>query len=318
MKKVLLFLFGLYLPFCLTAQNKERYSFVEDRQFIREADLYGYLFIPAEGKMSTAHYPDPIKEGLVSFIVAPGQVAILERVDFTPAGISGKPNNKNVYNMQIARIDKTSYGYELRLIDTKNRDMQGHLKMYINGISQIDMIKYRPSMADPEHTYMLKKTPKVQNQQDGKFFTHQEDFDARTLDELIGKTLYPFMSLENYSNLSNRKVKRIYANDNVDIKFEERTVTKGKKEKIAQYITFNQQDGNSKTLVVKKAKEVDHAPTKRKVLEILVKDEIRQKEYYMLLHRGIKSMLKAIELQDSKTRESVLYYEMRRGKRIIE
>jgi len=38
----------------------------------------------------------------------------------------------------------------------------------------------------------------------------------------------------------------------------------------------------------------------------------------MLLHRGIKSMLKAIELQDSKSRQSVLYYEMKRGKRIIE
>ena len=321
MKSILIFLLGCLVPSLLWSQEQSnRYTYAEDRQFIKESDVYGYTFVPAEGKMSTAHYPDPIKPGLVTFTIRPAEVTILERVQFTPAGISGTPTNDKAYSLRIARIDKTSYGYELRLVDIKNRDMQGHLKLYIDAISQIDMIKYRPSMADPEHTYMLKRTPKQQNTQDGKFFTHKEDFDARTLDEFWGKTLYPFMELQKQSSLDQRKIKRIFASDNIDIKFEERTVTKGKKEKVVQYITFNSRGGDTKTLMVKKVKEVQHQDRdgNRKLLELQVKDELRQDEFYILMHRGVKTMLRAIELQNAKTRESVFYYEMRKGKRIIE
>lgn len=321
MQQILILLLGLLVPLSSWAQDETTpYTLVEDRQFIKESDFFGYTFVPAEGKMSTAHYPDPIRPGIVSFTMLRSNVIINERARYTPAGIVDPPTNDPPYKLRISHINKTSYGYEFKLVDPKNRELTGYIKFYIDGISQIDMIKYRPSTADPEHTYVIKRTPKEQLLEDGKFFTHQEDFDARTLDEFWGKVLNPFLSLANQSNLDQRKISRIYATDDVDIRFEEKTITKGKKEKLLQYITFNQKDGTSRKLLVKKSKEIQYQnrDANRKVLEVEVRDEARQANFFILLHRGAKTYLKAIELQEEKSRESVLYYKMRRGKSIIE
>ncbi|WMX14854.1 MULTISPECIES: hypothetical protein [unclassified Aureispira] len=321
MKQLIILLLGIFVPMLLVAQTDSvRYTLSEDREFIKESDFTGYTFIPSEGKMSTAHYPDPIAPGVVKFSVFNSYLLVDERARYTPGGIVDPPTDDKPYRLRISRIDKIPYGYHMKLIDPENRDLQGYLKIYIDGISQVDMLKYRPSMADPEHTYIIARTSKEQLLEDGKFFTHQQDFDARTLDEFWGKVLYPFLSLENQSNLDYRKISRIYRSDDVDIRFEEETVAKGKKEKILQYIIFNQKDGTRRKLLVKKLKEIEYQnrDAKRTVLEVEVKDENTQENYFILMHRGIKSYLKAIELQDEKTRQSLLYYEMRRGKRIIE
>lgn len=321
MKQLIILLLGIFVPVLLVAQiDSVRYTLSEDREFIKESDFTGYTFVPAEGKMSTAHYPDPIPAGIVNFSIQKSYLIVDERARYTPKGIVEPPTNAKPYRLRIARIDKINYGYQLNLVDPDNRDLQGYLKIYIDGISQVNMLKYRPSMADPEHTYIIARTSKEQLLEDGKFFTHQQDFDARTLDELWGKVLYPFLSLENQSNLEYRNISRIYRSDNVDIRFEEETIAKGKKEKILQYVIFNQKDGTRRKLLVKKVKEIEYQnrDAKRTVLEVEVKDEATQENFFIMMHRGIKSYLKAIELQDEKTRKSLLYYEMRRGKRIIE
>lgn len=321
MKHIILLILGMSFPILLWAQDDPiYYTLSEDRQFIKESDLYGYTFIPSEGKMSTAHYPDKIAAGVVSFTIASSYIIINERARYTPAGIVGPPTNDKPYRLRISNIKKTVFGFELSLVDSKNRELVGYLKIYIDGISQVDMIKYRPSMADPEHTYIIARTTKEQLLEDGKFFTHQEDFNAKTLDEFWGKILYPFLSLKNQSELDIRKISRIRPHHDVDIRFKEKTVTKGKKEKIIQHITFNQIDGTSRKLLVKKIKEIQHQNRDglRTVLEIEARDETRQETFFILMHRGIKTYLKAIEVQDEKTRRSILYYEMRRGKSIIE
>jgi hypothetical protein len=305
----------------LVAQaDSVRYTLAEDREFIKETDFTGYIFTPSEGKMSTAHYPDPIPAGVVNFSIKKGILIIDERARYTPGGIIDPPTNDKPYRLRIASIDKINYGYQLNLVDPKNRELQGYLKIYVDGISQVDMLKYRPSMADPEHSYVIARTSEEQLLEDGKFFTHQQDFDARTLDEFWGKVLYPFLSLENESNLESRTISRIFRSDDIDVRFEEETVIRGKKEKILQFIVFNQKDGTRRKLLVKKLKEIEHQnrDSKRTVLEVEVKDEATQENFFILMHRGVKSYLKAIEIQDEKNRESLLYYEMRRGKRIIE
>ena len=140
------------------------------------------------------------------------------------------------------------------------------------------------------------------------------------MDEFWGKVLYPFLNLQNQSSLEDRIISRIYRSYDVDVRFEEETVIRGKKEKILQYIIFNQKDGTRRKLLVKKLKEIEHQnrDSKRTVLEVEVKDEATQENFFILMHRGVKSYLKAIELLDEKNRQSLLYYEMRRGKRIIE
>lgn len=300
-----------------------RYSWVEDQDFTSSDDYYGYTFVPSEGKMSIAHYPDPFDAGVVSFEVSRSDVLITERANYTPAGIVDPPTDAKPYRLRISRIvDKQDFGMEFYLVDNTNRELEGYLKFYRDPISQVEMIKYRPSMADPEHVYWLPHISEEQALADGKFFTHQEDFDSKTLDEFWGKVLYPFLSYQNQSNINLRKVTRIYPEDAVDIRFKEETVVKGKKEKLMQYIIFNPKDGKSKKLLVKKIKEVegyqDREENKpRTVLEVEVKDELTQENFFVLFHRGKRRLLRAVELQEEKTRESLLYYEMRRGKGII-
>lgn len=320
MKQLIILLLGIFVPVLLVAQTDSlRYTLSEDREFIKESDFTGYTFIPSEGKMSTAHYPDPIPAGIVKFSIKKGFLIIDERARYTPGGIVDPPTDDKPYRLRIASIDKLNYHYQLNLVDPSNRELQGYLKIYIDGISQVDMLKYRPSMADPEHSYVIARTSEEQLLDDGTFFTHQQDFDARTLDEFWGKVLYPFLSLENESNLESRTISRIRRSDDIDVRFEEETVIRVKKEKILQYIIFNQKDGTRKKLLIKKLKEIEYQnrDSKRTVLEIEVKDEATQKNFFILMHRGVKSYLKAIELQDENSRESLLYYEMRRGKRII-
>jgi len=321
MKQLVILLLGIFVPMLLVAQTDSvHYTLSEDREFIKETDFTGYTFVPSEGKMSTAHYPDPIPAGIVNFSIKKSYLIIDERARYTPKGIVEPPTNDKPYRLRIASIDKINYGYQLNLVDSDNRELQGYLKVYIDGISQVDMLKYRPSMADPEHTYIIARTSKEQLLEDGKFFTHQQDFDARTLDEFWGKVLYPFLSLKNQSSLDARIISRIHRSDDIDVRFEEKTIVKGKKEKILQYIIFNQKDGTRRKLLVKKLKEIEYQnrDARRMVLEVEVKDEATQENFFILMHRGVKSYLKAIELQDEKTRRSLLYYEMRRGKRIIE
>lgn len=313
---------------CL-AQNQEpapttlRYSWVEDQDFISSKDFYGYTFVPAEGKMSIAHYPDPIAPGVVSFTVSSSDVLINERANYTPAGIVDPPTNAKPYRLHISRIiEKKGLGVEFYLVDYKNRELEGYLKFYKDPISQVDMIKYRPSMADPEHIYWLPHITEEQATADSKYFTHQEDFNSKTLDELWGKVLYPFLSFENQSNINMRKISRIYPEDAIDIRFEEETIVKGKKEKLFQYIIFNPKDGKRKKLLVKKIREVegyqDREENKpRTILEVEAKNEATQENFFIIFHRGKKRLLRAIELQDEKSRQSLLYYEMRRGKGII-
>jgi hypothetical protein len=304
-----------------------RYTWVEDQDFTKPADFFGYTFVPSEGKMSIAHYPDPFDVGVVSFEVSRSSVLINERANYTPAGIVDPPLDVEPYRLRISRIvDKQDYGVEFYLVDHTNRELEGYLKFYRDPIGQVEMIKYRPSMADPEHVYWLPNITEEQALEDGKFFTHQEDFDSRTLDELWGKVLYPFLSYENQSDLNNRKITRIYPRDEIDIRFEEEVVNKGKKEKLMQYIIFNPKDGNRRKLLVKKVYEVegyqdreDNKP--RTILEVEVRDEAKQEDYFVLFHRGLhkgkQRLLRAVELQDAKTRRSLLYYEMRRGEGII-
>ncbi len=321
MKQLIILLLGIFVPVLLVAQiDSVRYTLSEDREFIKESDFTGFTFMPSEGKMSTAHYPDPIPAGVVAFSIKKSYLIIDERARYTPKGIVDPPTEDKPYRLRIASIDKINYGYQLNLVDPDNRELQGYLKIYIDGISQVDMLKYRPSMADPEHSYVIARTSQEQLLEDGKFFTHQQDFDARTLDELWGKVLYPFLNIQNQSNLESRVISRIYRSHDIDVRFEEETVIRGKKEKILQYIIFNQKDGSRRKLLVKKLKEIMHQnrDSKRTVLEVEVKDEATQENFFILMHRGVKSYLKAIELQDEKNRQSLVYYEMRRGKRIIE
>ena len=71
--------------------------------------------------------------------------------------------------------------------------------------------------------------------------------------------------------------------------------------------------------LIKKVKEntIRSPKGNRKVLELQVRNERKNTALIVVLHRGTASKLKAIELQKEKTRESIYYYEMRKGKSVV-
>lgn len=278
MKKIVL-LFSFLLPLYTFAQvvPVKEFSYVEDRKFYAGQELYGYTFVPNKGKMTSAHYSNPIPKGAVHLEITSTGLIVTERVKFKPNGIIPGVTKAPSYRLSIPRIDKTSFGYELRLVDMKNADLQGHLKIVINEDNHAVSIAFKPSPAEAERTYYLPNTPKDIIQRDSKFFTHKQDLDATSLDDYWGKTLYPFAIL--FDQYDYRAFKRIYPDDRITIKFEERAILKGKKEKIFQYIVVNRKDMKgakvAEEFLVKKVKEgvLSTQNGDRKILEVYTKIE---------------------------------------------
>ena len=68
------------LPIIIYGQV-EYLSYQDDRIFTTPRQLYGHTFVPNKGKLSTAHYPDPIKMGTVIFEITSTGVLITEQVE---------------------------------------------------------------------------------------------------------------------------------------------------------------------------------------------------------------------------------------------
>lgn len=305
MTKIVL-LFSFLIPLYTFAQvvPVKEFSYVEDRKFYSGQEIYGHIFVPNKGKMSSAHYSNPIPKGAVHLEVTSTGLIVTERVKFKPNGIVPGVTKAATYKLSIPRIDKTSFGYELRLVDMQNADLQGHLKIVIDNDNHAVTVAFKPSPAEAERTYYLPNTPKDIIQRDSKFFTHKQDMDATSLDDYWGKTLYPFATM--FDQYDYRAFKRIYPDDRITIKFEERAVLKGKKEKIYQYIVINRKDlkGTKVTeeFLVKKVKE-GLVPTKngeRKVLEIYTKIEAEGQKSVdgpnILMYRTAQETLNFIDI----------------------
>lgn len=308
----------LWIISSVSGQEKLYYTHTEDFIFPTENDLIGFTFVPYRGKLSTAHYPSPINEGIVAFTVEKNTVLIDERARFTPGGIDPNPKENRPYRLHIARLSRTKYGYDIQLINEKNRDLIGYLKIYMNGYSQPLLLKFRPSMADQEHIYEIKPTNKKQLNVDNKFFTHMLDHDCSKLDELDDLTIYPFIQIDNFGT-EFKKVFRIYSRDRKIIQFEKRTVQRGKKLKDVRHIVFFDGDEELPLSISKSSETTIFMSGKpSKVYELTLKDENTDEDYFAIIHRGAKSKMKAIELVKGKQKQRLVYYQMREGERLVD
>ncbi len=326
MKPYLFLFIGLVAQSILYAQDKkapvynnEEYTLVDDHIFPHVHDFYGYTFAPCQGKLDFAHYPDPVPAGWVKFTLNRGEVTILERTEYRPGGIQVLPNREKEYKLRITEIEDLKTSVTFKLKDPLFPDIAGHLYFKKDGYSRVTMIKYLPGPSDHERIYILKYATPEQLDADKNYFTHQEDFKTKNLDDFWGKTLYPFLSYRNYSDYRNISIKRLTPEDGYNINFFEKTmVTKNNKEKIMQYISFVENGEKKKQFLFKKATEVlvQHRDGNRKVLEIECVDDVTKAPYIITLHRAASTYLKSIQIQSfkNKERKTIAYYTMRRGK----
>ncbi len=300
-----------------TASNNfsppKEYSYNSDRVFAEAEQFMGMSFFPNEGKLATSPMSSTVKLGLVAFKITSSGLVAMENVKFSTTGITSESDFKN-YKLSIPRTDATDYGFEMTLMDMRNPDIQGYLKLYKNGKGQIDRLGFRPTISEPERTYFIGNTPPDIDLRDSKFFTHVQDIEMAVPSDLWSRkqVVFPFskaVKVEDYQEFS-----RVFPSDRIKITFEERTEIKNKKEKLVQFMLFykaNAEGTEVKTeYQIKKMKEVANPTNKTApkniVLEVVAgSGEVAQN---IILHRSAQNSLKSIEVGE-------IIYNMRDGKR---
>ncbi len=290
---------------------QKEYSYFNDRFFTAPEQIYGSTFIPFKGKLTNAHFDDPIKLGLVKFEMTSSVATITERVTFTTGGIKGE-NKSEPFKMSISSINRTGWGYDLVLMDIQNPNVQGYLKVYINQ-GNVTKLLFRPELSASERTFYLPPPPDYVEARDGKFFTHEQDIDLKDFSSLLDQTIYPFFKLQDRGDY--QEFSRIYPDDRLVFKIEERMILKGKKEKPFRYIVFN--DGNNSSTpkveyLIKKTKDVRLSDRfmkrDRDAVEVLVEDETTKEEIKIYFYRNQQKKLEGIRMGE-------VEFGMRKGKR---
>jgi hypothetical protein len=293
--------------------SPKEYSYISDRVFSEAEQFLGMSFFPNEGKLANSPMSSTVKLGLVGFRITPNGLIASENVKFSTTGIVSENDVKN-YKLSIPRTDATDFGYELTLMDMRNPDIQGYLKLYKNGKGQIERLGFRPTISEPERMYFIAAVPQDIDLRDGKFFTHTQDIEMAVPSDLWSRKqlIYPFSKLTRIEEC--QEFTRVFPSDRIKIAFEERTEIKNKKEKLVQFILFykaNADGAEVKTeYQVKKMKEVSNPANKTApkniVLEVMAgSGEVSQN---IILHRSSQNTLKAIEVGETT-------YNMRDGKR---
>lgn len=230
------------------AQVKD-FTYQSDRTVKNAHDLYGMTFVPGEGKLSSAHYPQALSAGQAQFKFESTTAYIKESVKFTPAGLTKIPEQS--FKLNIPTLNQTNYGYEIVLMDYQNPNIQGYIKVYVDNATKfVTSLAFKPTEADQERVYFINKIPKETDLRDGKFFTHNQDLVMTGLDDFWGKTLYPFASFEHKGEFY-YEFNRIYPKDRIAVGFEERMekTPNGKKEKLVQYVMLKKGTENGDVII---------------------------------------------------------------------
>lgn len=311
-------IFFIFICTLLSTQifaQPEEFSCINDRVFNSVEALYGYTFIPAKGKLSTSHYPVEIEKGMAMFDIEPGNVKITESVDFSPTGRQRKA--EEIYKMEIARVDETSYGYKIVLVDYGDADLQGYLKIYLNDKKEAESLIFKAEPAVAEIMYYLPPMHEDYVERDALFYTHRLDHIATSMEKMSGVVLIPFAVLTAEDNASFFKFARIYPNDYTRVYFEERTKMKGKKEIKEQYITVKTE--NSKKVIgeylVKKVRSLPKNGDPKEIeIEVRSVENLSSNEKeYILIKLTPSLTLGSIEFLSLGKK-----FLMRRGKRKID
>jgi hypothetical protein len=322
--KTILAAIGLFvLPLAIKAQGNvvaKEYTHISDAQFPSAPDLVGYTIHPKEGKLSTSPIIRVVKLGLVEFKIAESELFVVENVKYSTTGIISESDYKN-YRLSIQQITQNKAGgyYEVIVMELRNPDVQGHLKVYYNPNKEITKLQFKPNPTEPERSYELAPPPVDTENRDSKFFTHTEDLEIEVVSDLWSRkqTIFPFSQINQKAGV--RKNTRIYPSDRVKIAFDERTELKGKKERLVQYVEISQlnEDNQEQKIeyTVKKIREV--APNQKdkaavKNIEITLQAGLEANEIMMTLVRGTNNKIQSIDIKQA-TQSTT--YNFRPGKR---
>ncbi len=327
MRTILAALGMLLMPFALCAQGKnavaKEYTFTGDNEVRKEEDLYGVTIHPKDGKLTSSPITRKVGLGLVEFRITKNDLYVIENVKFSTSGIISETDYKN-YRLTVQKVqhDKASGVFEIVLVDMRNPDIQGHLKVFASA-GEISKLQFRPAGNEAERTYILAPTPPEIEHRDGKFFTHTEDLEIEAPTDLWTRSqnISPFSEVKSKGNKGEfTEVRRIYPSDRVKISFEEREEAKGKKKVLVQYIVITSADASGsevkKEFLVKKIREVlplsADKNDKNAVKDIvLTLNNAEEQETTMTIVRNSRRRIQAISFIEAEG--TLLTYKMRKG-----
>ncbi len=175
MKLRLLTLFIL-LSFALQAQD--HYSYITDRRFWAPDMLYGYSFKP-NIKETLDGDKQKLKAGSYSFTYSGNYL-------YVKGG-----NVEGVYS--VNNVMPSEYGYKMNLMNARDPSIQGHLKIILNDVAQVEALVLKRSRKEQEIIFHLPVLPSDRKKRETKYFTDLGDFEIEDTDSLWGEKIYPFL-----------------------------------------------------------------------------------------------------------------------------
>jgi hypothetical protein len=233
--------FALFLLCSPVLMAQFHYSYISDKRFQSPDELLGYELKPSIIVYPNKENPKRSREVTLN----PGDISFRPTRNYLIVESEAFEQYKGAYS--VNSINPESYGFKLDLMNARNPSIQGHLKIILNGKSQIDAYIFQPSPKEKEVIFYQGKIPSDLAAVERAYFTDVGD--AVIIDTTLwGTTIYPFFELE-------KKQKRLLPEDSLNITFQVDTivVNKKKNKKKAVYsiiIQYNQsdEDGNMEVL----------------------------------------------------------------------
>lgn len=201
---------------CLVATTadaqKSQYSYISDRTFTSPDQLIGYDFKPAMREVP-GEEPEEIAIGKYSFGIT--------RANLYVEG----PGIQGVYS--VNNINTTEYGFIMKLMNARDPTIQGHLKIVVDQIGQVEGLIFKRSNKEKEVIFFLRMIPKEVEEAEAAYFTHKGEKKIKSLDSLwTGIHIRPFLRV--FYDMGGVQ-QRILPSDSVYLKFYEITSVEEKK-----------------------------------------------------------------------------------------
>ncbi len=197
-----------------------QYSYISDRRFTSPDQLFGYDFKPAM-REEPGGEPTEITVGKYSFGIT--------RKNLYVEG----PEIQGVYSLN--EINTTEYGFILKTMNARDPTIQGHLKVVVDEIGQVEGLVFKRSNNDKEVIYFLRVIPAEVARAESQFFTHKGQQKVEHLDSLwTGVEIRPFLRI--FNNMGGIQ-QRILPSDSVSLRFYHVTTVEEKDNKVVALVS---------------------------------------------------------------------------------
>lgn len=211
-----------------TENNPEfHFSYVSDKKFPTDIDLYGYVFVPEKIRFGAEKGEKLLSPGQVSVSILQGMIII--------KGI----NDAGSYN--ILSMTTQKFGYEIELMNNKKTSLLAKAKILLDDKDQVDAITFQVKNGASYILLQAYKTDALMNKE-LEFFTKLKQLTLRNPQvSLNGKSVRPFFKIE--QGAYGTRQSRIYMDEDYGLAF------------TATHVKVFKAGGDTVSYAIKKVKE---------------------------------------------------------------